>query len=73
MARPKKETTKTMREHVETGAKYSGSSVALAAAITVLIGVFIPQIKEDAEAMSAIQALLTFGLNLILIRYFKGS
>lgn len=64
--------TKTMNDHIKTGATYSGSSVALAAAITVLIGVFIPTVKEDAEAMSAIQALLTFGLNLVLIRYFKG-
>lgn len=63
---------KTMTQHIETGAKYSGSSIAIASALTLLITAFVPEMKDNIEVTTALQSVLTFGLNLVLIRFFKG-
>ena len=60
--------TKTMRENIETGAKYSGSSVALAFALTGIIVFFQPTWEPIKEH---ILGLLTFVLNLGMIYLVK--
>lgn len=62
-----------MSQHLESGAKYSGSSVAVGSALAVITGYFLPNIKADFEMMAAVQALYIFVINLILVRVFKGS
>lgn len=55
---------KTMQEHIESGAKYSGSSVTVGSAVAILIAYFFPGLRADLEAFAAVQGLCIFLANL---------
>lgn len=59
---------KTMKENIQTGAKYSGSSIVLGYSITNIITFAFPDLKAvEADIM----AILTFVLNMLLVVVFK--
>ena len=60
---------KTMREHLESGAKYSGSSVAVGYSIAKIIVFAFPQIQPVELEIAGI---MTFVVNLILVRLMKN-
>jgi len=60
--------TKTMTQHIETGIKYSGGSLTLAAALAGILVWYFPEMKEIEGNMVAIFGLLS---NLVLITFFK--
>lgn len=63
------EQIKTTREHLETGAKYAGTSLALSAAIVGVLTFAFPQLKPiDAH----IGYLITFAINLVMVYVLKG-
>jgi hypothetical protein len=55
-------------KHLESGAKYAGSSVVLASAVTGIITFYYPEAKEIDQN---IVALLTFVFNLLAIYIIK--
>lgn len=55
----------TMRDKLVSTAKYAGSSITLGMALTQIIVFTFPHVKEISEA---IQALVTFGINIILVQ-----
>lgn len=59
---------KTLLQHVESGAKYSGSSLTLAVAITEILVFFLPDWRPIATYL---QALFAFALNLVIVYVFK--
>lgn len=62
--------TKTLTQHVESGAKYSGSSVVLGASTAKILAVFFP----ETEAIQVeIAGVATFIYNLLLVGVFKNS
>lgn len=61
---------KTTRQHVESGAKYSGSSLALATALTGIVIFFKPDWQPIDQYMLALSA---FTFNIAIIYLFKGK
>lgn len=64
--------TKTMTQHLETGAKYSGISVLIAGTITTALLAYYPELQNNTEIPVAIQSIVTVVVNLIAIRLFKN-
>ena len=59
---------KTTQQHLESGAKYSGTSLALAAAITGIFVFFRPDLEPIKEY---VLALLAFIINLVMVYLLK--
>ena len=60
--------TVTRRQHLESGAKYSGSSIALAVALVGIVTFFKPGWEPISQYMVA---LSTFVINLIMVYLLK--
>jgi hypothetical protein len=61
---------KTLKEHVETGAKYSGSAITLSLAITEILVFARP---DWAPIELYLYAIFTFGVNLLMIFLLKNG